>query len=185
MDVKHEWKKYVQNSGFWSGFSPDPHRPFGDFENPLGQHAVPSGLRSGLRSALRASLRPPLRPSGPADWPRPNTPCLPVKHAKLQLITSNLPLITPKNQIIWHLPKKWAVDFTINVIYQVSLKYSIILKQTCTVKVYKTTHYIKMENKILFLMQHLYRWLDNIKRQPSSLISLCVKIKFWWVFKVS
>ena len=52
------------------GFSPDPHRPFGDFENPLGQHAVPSGLRSGLRSALRASLRPPLRPSGTACCPR-------------------------------------------------------------------------------------------------------------------
>ena len=39
------------------GFSPDPHRPFGDFEIPLGQHAVPSGLRFALRSALRASLR--------------------------------------------------------------------------------------------------------------------------------
>ena len=51
-------------------FCPDPHRPFGDFENPLGQHAVPSGLRSGLRSALRASLRPPLRPSGTACCPR-------------------------------------------------------------------------------------------------------------------
>ena len=32
---------------FDRGFSPDPHRPFGDFENPLGQLAVPSGLRSG------------------------------------------------------------------------------------------------------------------------------------------
>ena len=33
-------------------FSPDPHRPFGDFENPLRQHAVPSGIfkiPSGLR----------------------------------------------------------------------------------------------------------------------------------------
>ena len=28
-------KKYKQNSGFRSGISPDPHRPFGDFENPL------------------------------------------------------------------------------------------------------------------------------------------------------
>ena len=35
------------------GFSPDPHRPFGDFENPLGQHAVPSGLRSGRFGASR------------------------------------------------------------------------------------------------------------------------------------
>ena len=51
-------------------FQPDPLRPFGDFENPLGQHAVPSGLRSGLRSALRASLRPPVGPSGPAGCPR-------------------------------------------------------------------------------------------------------------------
>ena len=34
------------------GFSPDPHHPFRDFENPLGQHTVPSCLRSGLRSAL-------------------------------------------------------------------------------------------------------------------------------------
>ena len=25
-------------------FCPDPHRPFGDFENPLGQHAVTSGI---------------------------------------------------------------------------------------------------------------------------------------------
>ena len=61
-----------------------------------------------------ASLRPPLRPSGPADWPRPNSLCLPVNHAKLQLIKPNLPLITPKNQINWHLPKKCAVDITIN-----------------------------------------------------------------------
>ena len=37
-------KKYIQNSGFWSGISPDPHRPLGNFENPLGQHAVPSGI---------------------------------------------------------------------------------------------------------------------------------------------
>ena len=128
---------------------------------------------------VRRARGPERRPEGPADWPRPNTPCLPVKHAKLQLITSNLPLITPKNQINWHLPKKWAVDFTINVIYQVSLKYSIILKQTCTVKIYKTTHYIKMENKILFLMQHLYRWLDNIKIQKKLkffIISLSTSI---------
>ena len=55
---------------FDRGFYPDPHRPFGDFENPLGQLAVPSGLRSGLGSALRASLRPPLRPSGTACCPR-------------------------------------------------------------------------------------------------------------------
>ena len=117
-----------------------------------GQSAGPSGLRSGLRSALRASLRPPLRPSGPADWPRPNSPCLPVNHAKLQLITPNLPLITPKNQINWHLPKKCAVDITINVIYQVLLNSSIIQKQISTVKIYKITLYIKTENKILFLM---------------------------------
>ena len=45
-------------------FSPDPHRLFGDFENPLGQHAVPSGRAkagerrfaplSGLHFASRA-----------------------------------------------------------------------------------------------------------------------------------
>ena len=32
---------------FWflfGNFQPDPHRLFGDFENPLGQHAVPSGI---------------------------------------------------------------------------------------------------------------------------------------------
>ena len=43
---------------FWflfGDFHQDPHRPFGDFENPLGQHAVPSGLRSGPR-ARRAAL---------------------------------------------------------------------------------------------------------------------------------
>ena len=120
-----------------------------------GQSAGPSGLRSGLRSALRASLRPPLRPSGPADWPRPNSPCLSVNHAKLQLITPNLPLITPKNQINWHLPKKCAVDITINVIYQVLSNYSIIQKQICTVKIYKITLYIKTENKILFLI-HIF-----------------------------
>ena len=48
------------------GFSPDPHRPFRDFENPLGQHAVPSGLRSGPR-ARRAALgdfQNPLRAPG-------------------------------------------------------------------------------------------------------------------------
>ena len=46
------------------GISPDIHRPFGDFENPLGQHAVPSGSaaasirrfapHSGLRYGPRA-----------------------------------------------------------------------------------------------------------------------------------
>ena len=29
---------------FDRGFSPDSHRPVGDFANPLGQHAVPSGI---------------------------------------------------------------------------------------------------------------------------------------------
>ena len=36
-------------------FCPDPHRPFGDFENPLGQHAVPSRIfkiLAGLRGIL-------------------------------------------------------------------------------------------------------------------------------------
>ena len=57
--------------GFLIGDFPQiPIRSFGDFENPLGQHAVPLGLRSGLGSALRASLRPPLRPSGTACCPR-------------------------------------------------------------------------------------------------------------------
>ena len=51
-------------------FCPDPHRPFGDFGNPLGQYAVPSGLRSGLCSALRATIRPPLLPLGTACCPR-------------------------------------------------------------------------------------------------------------------
>ena len=83
----------------------------------------PSPRASAPASALRAERRPPLRPSGPADWPRPNTPCLPVNHAKLQLITPNLPLITPKDQINWHLPKKCAVDITINRICQGSVSY--------------------------------------------------------------
>ena len=47
-------------------FCPDPHRPFGDFENPLGQLAVASDLRSGPR-ARRAALgdfQNPLRAPG-------------------------------------------------------------------------------------------------------------------------
>ena len=54
-------KKYVQNSGFWSGIFPDPHPPFGDFENSLGQHAVPSGIFK-IPSGLRGSgLKSPLK----------------------------------------------------------------------------------------------------------------------------
>ena len=37
---------------FYREFPPDPHRLFGDFENPLGQHAVPTcifKIPSGLR----------------------------------------------------------------------------------------------------------------------------------------
>ena len=49
-------KIYIKFWFLFGDFHQDPHRPFGDFENPVGQHAVPSGLRSGLRSALRASL---------------------------------------------------------------------------------------------------------------------------------
>ena len=51
---------------FDRGLYPDPHSPFGDFENPPGQHAVPSGLRSGPR-ARRAALgdfQNPLRAPG-------------------------------------------------------------------------------------------------------------------------
>ena len=50
---------------FDRGFYPDPHRPFGDFENPLGQLAVPSGILkippgSGLRgSGLKSPLKNP------------------------------------------------------------------------------------------------------------------------------
>ena len=57
---------------FWflfGDFHQDPHRPFGDFENPLGQHAVPSGLRSGPQ-ARRAALwdfQNPLRAPGDLD----------------------------------------------------------------------------------------------------------------------
>ena len=58
-----------------------------------GQSAGPEG-RSGGPRARRTGLDPTL-------------------HA-CQLITPNLPLITPKNQINWHLPKKWAVDNPIN-----------------------------------------------------------------------
>ena len=42
---------------FWFSvvdFQPDPLRPFGDFENPLGQHAVPSGIFK-IPSGLRGS----------------------------------------------------------------------------------------------------------------------------------
>ena len=47
-------------------FSARSPSPVGDFENPLGQHAVPSGLRSGPR-ARRAALgdfQNPLRAPG-------------------------------------------------------------------------------------------------------------------------
>ena len=38
-------KKYVQNYGFWSWiFSQIPFARSVIFENPLGQHAVPSGI---------------------------------------------------------------------------------------------------------------------------------------------
>ena len=44
-------------------FCPDPHRPFGDFENPPGQLAVPTGIfkiPSGLRgSGLKSPLKNP------------------------------------------------------------------------------------------------------------------------------
>ena len=46
-------KKNIKFGFSGRGISPDPHRPFGDFENPLGQLAVPSGIfkkPSGLRS---------------------------------------------------------------------------------------------------------------------------------------
>ena len=48
------------------GFSPDPHRPFEDFENSLRQHAVPSGLRSGpwARRAAFGEFQNPLRALG-------------------------------------------------------------------------------------------------------------------------
>ena len=57
-------KKICQK--FWFlvvDFQPDPLRPFGEFDNSLQQHAVPSGLHSDLRSALLTSLWPTLRPS--------------------------------------------------------------------------------------------------------------------------
>ena len=116
---------------------------------------------------LRASLRPPLRPWGPADWPRPNTPCLPVKHAKLQLITSNLPLITPKNQINWHLPKKWAVDFSINCTWR-SRKYlvSLLLIWSHHLSFYYYLHYglinIKIHFKYFTYYHHFKKAAINI-----------------------
>ena len=51
-------------------FSARSPSPVGDFENPLGQHAVPSGQSEDRREALRASLRPSLCPSGTACCPR-------------------------------------------------------------------------------------------------------------------
>ena len=69
--AKMAYKKIYTKFWFLIGnFQPDPHRLFGDFENPLGQHAVPSGQSEGRMEALRASLRPSLCPSGTACCPR-------------------------------------------------------------------------------------------------------------------
>lgn len=54
--------KYIQNSGFWPGISPDPHHPFWNFENPLRQYAAPWGIFKitlGLRGVMGSRWKSP------------------------------------------------------------------------------------------------------------------------------
>ena len=52
--VRSEKKNMYKIRVFDWGFSPDPHRLFGDFKNPLGQLAVSSGIFK-IPSGLRGS----------------------------------------------------------------------------------------------------------------------------------
>ena len=57
-------KKICKILVFWSGISPDPHRPFGDFENPLVPPLRPPFAASRLTPASVTALGHGVLPSG-------------------------------------------------------------------------------------------------------------------------
>ena len=76
-DVESHKNIPIQFLIFVRGLSQNLHRLFGNFENTLGQHAVPSGLRYCVRSVFRVSFRPLLGSSGMACCPRWSAKSLP------------------------------------------------------------------------------------------------------------